>query len=188
MSSSENSRKLKPREYYQIYSICIFRHSTTNEQPIREEPQQAYPLNPSLSGICFVPAITRSYARYIIKIGSDRSVDPLPTHWAHDVVATLNQRQWRWFNVATTCCGQWVEPSHESSPSKTRHSLNAVSMLVHRLLHWSSIGWMPRVSWGGPASHILAMSWLSTCMDGQICCKPTSHFISQFMGICRIFY
>ena len=26
------------------------------------------------------------------------------THWAHDVVATLNQRQWRWFNVATTSC------------------------------------------------------------------------------------
>ena len=26
------------------------------------------------------------------------------TQWAHDVVATLNQRQWRWFNVATTSC------------------------------------------------------------------------------------
>ena len=23
-------------------------------------------------------------------------------HWAHDVGATLNQRHWRWFNVATT--------------------------------------------------------------------------------------
>ena len=28
------------------------------------------------------------------------------SHWAHDVVATLNQRQWRWFNVATTSCDQ----------------------------------------------------------------------------------
>ena len=27
-------------------------------------------------------------------------------HWAHDVVATLNQRQWRGFNVATTSCAQ----------------------------------------------------------------------------------
>ena len=25
-----------------------------------------------------------------------------PTHWEHDVVATLNLRHWRWFNVATT--------------------------------------------------------------------------------------
>ena len=30
------------------------------------------------------------------------------THWAHDVVTTLNQRQWRWFNVATTSYLQWV--------------------------------------------------------------------------------
>ena len=30
------------------------------------------------------------------------------SHWGHDVVATLNQRQWRWFNVATTSCPQWV--------------------------------------------------------------------------------
>ena len=29
---------------------------------------------------------------------------PIISHWAHDVVATLNQRQWRWFNVASTSC------------------------------------------------------------------------------------
>ena len=28
-------------------------------------------------------------------------------HWAHDVSATLNQRQWRWFNVAITSCAKW---------------------------------------------------------------------------------
>ena len=28
------------------------------------------------------------------------------THWAHDVAATLNQRQWCWFKVATTYCAQ----------------------------------------------------------------------------------
>ena len=26
------------------------------------------------------------------------------SHWAHDVVVPLNQRQWLWFNVATTSC------------------------------------------------------------------------------------
>ena len=26
------------------------------------------------------------------------------SHWAHDIIATLNQRHWRWFNVATTSC------------------------------------------------------------------------------------
>ena len=30
------------------------------------------------------------------------------THWSHDVVATLNQRQWCWFNVVTASCAQWV--------------------------------------------------------------------------------
>ena len=29
------------------------------------------------------------------------------SHWAHDVIATLNQPQWRWFNVAITSCAQW---------------------------------------------------------------------------------
>ena len=27
-------------------------------------------------------------------------------HGAHDVVATLNQRRWRWFNIATESCAQ----------------------------------------------------------------------------------
>ena len=31
----------------------------------------------------------------------------IPAPWVHDVVATLNQRHWRWFNVATTSCDQW---------------------------------------------------------------------------------
>ena len=28
--------------------------------------------------------------------------------WVHDVVATLNQRHWRWFNVAATSCARWI--------------------------------------------------------------------------------
>ena len=28
-------------------------------------------------------------------------------HWAHDVIATLNQRHWRWFDVAITSCARW---------------------------------------------------------------------------------
>ena len=31
----------------------------------------------------------------------------MSSHRAHDVVPTLNQRHWRWFNVATTSCAQW---------------------------------------------------------------------------------
>ena len=30
-----------------------------------------------------------------------------PNHWAHDVAATLNQRQWCWYKVAATYCAQW---------------------------------------------------------------------------------
>ena len=30
------------------------------------------------------------------------------THREHDVVVTLNQRHWHWFNVAPTPCAQWV--------------------------------------------------------------------------------
>ena len=41
---------------------------------------------------------------------------PDTTHWAHDVVATLNH--WRWFNVATTSCAQW----EDSSPGCLRPS------------------------------------------------------------------
>ena len=29
------------------------------------------------------------------------------TRESHDVAATLNQRQWRWFNVAATSCAPW---------------------------------------------------------------------------------
>ena len=39
-----------------------------------------------MSGVCLPP-----------RTGRDTH-----TQWAHDVVATLSQRQWRWFNVATT--------------------------------------------------------------------------------------
>ena len=28
--------------------------------------------------------------------------------WADNVASTLNQRHWRWFNVATTSCVQWA--------------------------------------------------------------------------------
>ena len=30
------------------------------------------------------------------------------THWAHDAIVTLDQRHWRWFNIATTSCSQWA--------------------------------------------------------------------------------
>ena len=39
------------------------------------------------------------------------------THWAHDVVATLNRRHWSWFNVATTLCSRWEVPLKPLTPS-----------------------------------------------------------------------
>ena len=39
---------------------------------------------------------------------------PLGPHWAHDVVATLNQRQQRWFTVATAPCAQLVVSTYPS--------------------------------------------------------------------------
>ena len=36
-------------------------------------------------------------------------------HWTHDVVATLNQRHWRWFNVAPMLCVQWVVSTRDSA-------------------------------------------------------------------------
>ena len=32
---------------------------------------------------------------------------PRAVHGEHDVITTLNQRQWRWFNVAITWCAHW---------------------------------------------------------------------------------
>ena len=37
-----------------------------------------------------------------------------PSHWAHHVTATLNQRQWRWFNVAATSFAQWGNNTHSN--------------------------------------------------------------------------
>ena len=48
--------------------------------------------------------LSRTTARSSIKIRA--------THWAHDVAATLNQRQWRWFIVTTTSCAQWESSMH----------------------------------------------------------------------------
>ena len=41
--------------------------------------------------------------KYVWSMWAELMIAP---YWAHDVVATLNQRLWRWFNVATTSCAQ----------------------------------------------------------------------------------
>ena len=38
------------------------------------------------------------------------------SHWVHDVVSTLNQRQWRWFSVSATSCALW---DHTASLGKS---------------------------------------------------------------------
>ena len=40
------------------------------------------------------------------------------SHWAHEVVATMNQRHWRWFNVVTTSCAQWNVPTQCSMSTR----------------------------------------------------------------------
>ena len=44
---------------------------------------------------------------YLIIRTSIEKYKETPIHSAHDVVATLNQRNWRWYNVAITSCAQW---------------------------------------------------------------------------------
>ena len=52
------------------------------------------------------------------------------THWAHDVFATLNQRQWRWFNAAKTSCAQWVgtPPSYPMIKQTRRVVMDPVTL------------------------------------------------------------
>ena len=64
-----------------------------------------------------------------------------PAHWVHDVVATLNQRLRRWFNVATTSCTQWAiglsypYNIHKIIVSDESQSLSVFLLSVLRHLH-----------------------------------------------------
>ena len=46
---------------------------------------------------------------------SDISI--VSSHWAHNAVATLSQRQWRWFNFVTTSCAQWAPIIYPHTPT-----------------------------------------------------------------------
>ena len=90
-----------------------------------------------------------------VSLGLVQMIEPSPcSHWAHDVVATLNQRHWRWFNVATTSCPQWVHIAlcewenieytspcaHYDNPANTRHwAAGVVLMLGQRRRRWPNI-------------------------------------------------
>ena len=52
------------------------------------------------------------------------------THWAHDVVATLNQRRRRWFKDATASCVQWGHTTWWEPVSKETASTTQL------LTHW----------------------------------------------------
>ena len=45
-------------------------------------------------------------------------------HWGHDVVATLNQHYWRWFNLATTSCAQCDRVGLVNKITETQNKCN----------------------------------------------------------------
>ena len=64
------------------------------------------------------------------------------THWSHDVVAALNQRQCRWFNVATTSCAQWEMTLPKVRPASIAgwtclHYLASVKVIRIRYSVWN---------------------------------------------------
>ena len=69
----------------------------------------------------------------------------ISSHWAQDFVATMNQRQWRWFNVATTSCAKWVSLYNISA--NRRHWTNVGPPSTTSAQHWTNIGSMSRVFW-----------------------------------------
>ena len=73
-------------------------------------------------------------ANYVITTGSFRATGSSTTHWTYDIVATLNQRTWRWLNAAKTSYVQWE--AVDSSAQWTRY---IDPMLGHRLW-WFSPG------------------------------------------------
>ena len=46
------------------------------------------------------------------------------THRAHCVAATLNQRHWRWFNVATSPCSRWGPTVCDALPTSKEHRIS----------------------------------------------------------------
>ena len=93
-------------------------------------------------------------------------------NWAHNVyIAMLNQRQWRWFNVAVTSCAQWVMSGFCVCRSAQRWALRdinvdrLVSTLTRRGRHYRDrlvtmlFLWKPHTGTAGiePGTH----AWLA---------------------------
>ena len=93
-------------------------------------------------------------------------------NWAHNVyIAMLNQRQWRWFNVAVTSCAQWVMSGFCVCRSAQRWALRdinvdrLVSTLTRRGRHYRDLLvtmlflWKPHTGIAGiePGTH----AWLA---------------------------
>ena len=60
-------------------------------------------------------------------------------YWAHDVVATLNQRLWRWFNVATTSCAQqgWGRLQLLITIMITCHLYLSITIMIMIIRHYN---------------------------------------------------
>ena len=78
--------------------------------------------------------VSRPSARKLRDNNRFRATGSPTTHWTYDIVATLNQRTWRWLNAAKTSYSQWE--AVDSSAQWTRY---IDPMLGHRLW-WFSPG------------------------------------------------
>ena len=69
------------------------------------------------------------------------------SHWKHGVIATLNQRHWRWFNVVIISCTRWELGSpcltfHPSHVPQIRNFISSrIECRIHDIYH-SFEGWM----------------------------------------------
>ena len=97
--------------------------------------------------------------------------------WANDV-ATLNQRDWRWFNIATTLCARWVKArtlfigrvlyfpiSHSSE-----HHLHVV---FTKLSDWTKFS--GRVNIG---IYVFLLGQIANAPD--VCQRKASHYLTRF--------
>ena len=117
------------------------------------------------------------------------------THWAHDVVTTLNQRQWRWFNVVTTSCVRWkvfrlparslsswnhsraassisASVSYASSLSVSKHLRKSAKSLASGMIPSSMPIPPPKPENCAPSSPTLipVSDWINPCMATSSVC------------------
>ena len=90
-------------------AICTGQQATGDGGTLAVSPRDV-PLHHSCS------FVTRDAACYLLICNQIFFVISGHTHRRYDVAATLNQHQWRWFNVTITSCAQWTVLSFKDKP------------------------------------------------------------------------